>query len=98
MKIDFLDVVADAIGTLFGRMITVALTINFGMGLGIYFGAGYGLVESQVWALPFLVMSVFSTSIIFLPLLFGFAILFVRYEWPLPTLIIPLILSFLAGY
>jgi hypothetical protein len=94
MKLDFFEIVGDAFGTLFGRIFATALAAHLGAGFGAFVGEKGA--DSFEQFLEFFIVGLPLVMII--PILFGFAVLFTRYEWNLKLLMVPLLLSVYLGW
>lgn len=104
MKIDFLEILGGAFETLVGRIAAVALSIHLGAGFGGFIGT-LGQTDLETFLACFLfgilvaAMGIFSIpGMIIAPILFGFTILFTRYEWSFKLLAIPFVLSAYLGW
>ncbi len=104
MKLDFFEIVGDAFGTLFGRIFATALAAHLGAGFGAFVGEKGAdsfeqFLEFFIVGLPLVMISIFTPpGMLFIPILFGFAVLFTRYEWNLKLLMVPLLLSVYLGW
>jgi len=101
MKLDVIDVFRSAIESIFGRIILVILVVNvFGaLGLILQNDSEFEIMESFVYALPLLLMTILGgIGLVTLPLLFAFTFAFARFDMHLGFLAIPSILSFVSLY
>ena len=100
MKIDFIDVLSNAVETVFGRIFltSVAIILPGAVALLIGIFEDIGIVEALAFVVPVLLFSVLDgVGLIVLPVLFGFTLCFVRFEWSYIWLLFPAGVSFLTS-
>ena len=97
MKIDIIDVLSDAGETVFGRIILTSLAIIISGAVGLLVGDfdDVGIIDALLAVVPLLFISLLGgIGLITLPLLFGFTIMFVRFDWSYIWLCVPAAMSF----
>ena len=83
-NVDFLEVAHDALGSLFGRILSYVITFLIGCTVVAFFSTGPYTDYSEAFALVFasvLISVITLQGLIILPSLLLVAIAYVKYEW-----------------
>ena len=101
LKLDFIDVFVDVCATLVGRIVITVIAISIGGSIGVTVASGdvAGIFDALIIVFPLLLASIFhGVGLLVIPLLFGFTMLFIKFELRMRYLLIPALITFFALY